>query len=70
MVITLKFVSIHSFIHSFRFMPFALDTLASNLDSEKVYITRSFFPNENHFNLMRRKGVHPYEYLDSVEKLK
>jgi len=51
-------------------MPFALDTLASNLDSEKVYITRSFFPNENHFNLMRRKGVHPYEYLDSVEKLK
>jgi len=31
-----------------------------------MYIARSFFPNENHFNLMRRI----YEYLDSVEKLK
>jgi len=32
-----------SFLDSFRFMPSALDTLASNLDSEKMYITRSFF---------------------------
>jgi len=56
-------------LDSFRFMT-ALDTLASNLDSEQMYITRPFFPNENHFNLMRRKGVFPYEYLDSVEKLK
>ncbi|KYM95307.1 hypothetical protein ALC62_14047 [Cyphomyrmex costatus] len=48
-----------------------LDKLASYLDKNKLKIVKSEFSNlsDEDFNLLTRKGVFPYEYVDCVEKL-
>ena len=56
------------FIDSCRFMASSLDKLARNLDDDQCKNLRQFFDDEEHFGLMRRKGVYPYEYVDSWEK--
>ena len=64
------------FIDSFRFMASSLDKLAKNLDDDQCKNLRDFYApsgaagdqEEEHFKLMRRKGVYPYEYMDSWEK--
>ena len=57
------------FIDSFKFMGTSLDNLVTNLasDNQKFENTRFFFPNQ--FELMLRKGVYPYEYMDSLDRL-
>lgn len=57
------------FLDSFRFMSCKLETLAQNLTDEQCIETRKFFVNENEFRLTRQKGVFPYSYVDSIEKL-
>lgn len=57
------------FLDSFRFLSHKLEDLAEILSDNDCVILRSQFPNENEFKLLRRKGVFPYEYLDSLEKL-
>ena len=56
------------FIDSCRFMASSLDKLASNLDDDQCKNLRKFFNDEEQFRLMRRKGVYPYEYVDSWDK--
>ena len=56
------------FIDSCRFMASSLDKLAGNLDDDQCKNLRQFFDDEEHFKLMRRKGVYPYEYVDSWDK--
>ncbi|XP_050308625.1 uncharacterized protein LOC126745018 [Anthonomus grandis grandis] len=58
------------FLDSFRFMSSSLDRLSSYLSSSEKYITKSFCKNETEFNLISRKGIFPYDYLDCWEKLK
>ncbi|XP_030751512.1 uncharacterized protein LOC115879024 [Sitophilus oryzae] len=57
------------FLDSFRFMASSLDTLASNLS--EYPILKSEFPhlNEEHFNLLTRKGIFPYDFMDDWNKL-
>ncbi|KAB0790010.1 hypothetical protein PPYR_15698, partial [Photinus pyralis] len=57
------------FIDSFRFMSSSIDTLSSYLDNEQKTITRAHCRNANEFHLLTRKGVFPYDYVDSWEKL-
>lgn len=57
------------FIDSFRFMMSSLDKLSSNLDKSRMSITRKEYPNQKQFDLVTKKGVFPYDYLDSWEKL-
>ncbi|CAG9839231.1 unnamed protein product [Diabrotica balteata] len=57
------------FIDSFRFMSDSLDKLSYNLDDDQKHITRQYFDNEFKFNLVKRKGVFPYGYLDNWKKL-
>ncbi|KYN11062.1 hypothetical protein ALC57_16794 [Trachymyrmex cornetzi] len=59
------------FIDSFKFLSTSLDKLASYLDKDKLKITRSEFFNLSmkDFDLLTRKGVFPYEYIDCIEKL-
>ncbi|XP_018314261.1 uncharacterized protein [Mycetomoellerius zeteki] len=59
------------FIHSYRFLASSLDKLSSFLNNNKLRVLRrEFFDlSEEDFNLLTRKGVFPYEYIDCSEKL-
>ena len=56
------------FIDSFKFMSYSLDTLVNNLD-EKDFVNTSKFYTGEQLKLLKRKGVYPYEWLDSIDKL-
>lgn len=59
------------FIDSFKFLASSLDKLASFLTPDKLSILKSEFQNlsADDFLLLTRKGVFPYEYIDSEERL-
>ncbi len=56
------------FLDSYRFMPSSLDTLGKTLDKQKFLITKKIFGDKN-TSILYRKGVFPYEHVDSFEKL-
>ena len=55
-----------TFIDSFSFMSQSLDRLSSNLSN--LFYTREAFPNDEQFRLITRKGVYPYDYMDSFQR--
>ena len=57
------------FLDSFQFMSSSLDKLVNNLPKESFKYTSQVFDDEE-FDLMIRKGVYPYDYMDSFEKFK
>lgn len=57
------------FVDSYRFMASSIDTLSSNLDPEDFKIIKKYFPLQSEFELIRRKGIFPYSYIDSFNKL-
>ncbi|KYM96845.1 hypothetical protein ALC62_12487 [Cyphomyrmex costatus] len=59
------------FIDSFRFLASSLDKLSSFLNKDKLRVLRREFSHlsEENFNLLTRKGVFPYEYINCSEKL-
>ena len=57
-----------SFIDSLQFMSSSLDKLASNLSEDDFIYTKKYFTDPIQFNLMKRKGVYPYDYMDSFSK--
>ena len=57
------------FIDSFKFMATSLDKLVNNLPKDDFNNLKRHYTGEK-FNLLTRKGVYPYEYMDSLEKLK
>ncbi|XP_071577592.1 uncharacterized protein [Temnothorax nylanderi] len=59
------------FVDSFKFLSTSLEKLASYLDRDKLKIMRSEFSelSESDFDLVTRKGVFPYEYVDGFDKL-
>ena len=56
-----------TFIDSFQFMSSSLDKLVSNLPAEALKYTNKKFKSKK-FNLMTRKGIYPYDFMDSFEK--
>ena len=56
-----------TFIDSFQFMSSSLDELVGNLPAEALKYTSKRFQKEK-LNLMARKGIYPYDYMDSFEK--
>ena len=56
-----------TFIDSFQFMSSSLDKLVSNLPRESLKYTSKEFKDEK-LDLMARKGVYPYDYMDSFDK--
>ena len=57
------------FIDSFQFMSSSLDKLVSNLPKDALKYTSQVF-GDLQLELMTRKGVYPYDYMDSFEKFK
>ena len=55
------------FLDSFQFMSSSLDNLAKNLPDEAFKFTKQEFKNEQ-FNLMKQKGIYPYDYMDSFKR--
>ena len=56
-----------TFIDSFQFMSSSLDKLVSNLPTEALKYTYNRFKQEQ-FELMKQKGVYPYDHMDSFDK--
>ena len=56
-----------NFIDSFQFMSSSLDKLVSNLPNDDLKYTSQAFKGRR-LDLMTRKGVYPYDYMDSFEK--
>lgn len=60
------------FIDSFRFMPASLSQLASLIPSEKKHILHSVCEKDytkEQITMLERKGVFPYDYVDSFDRL-
>ena len=57
------------FINRFQFLSSSLDSLVKNLnkDNWKYLIQAS---DRNILNLVKQKGLHPYEYMSDFEKFK
>ncbi|CAD6217594.1 GSCOCG00011376001-RA-CDS, partial [Cotesia congregata] len=57
------------FIDSFRFMASSIDKLSSYLTDDSKIIRRQFYSDPEELKLVTSKGIFPYEYVDSLEKL-
>ncbi|XP_036146037.1 uncharacterized protein LOC118646692 [Monomorium pharaonis] len=59
------------FVDSYKFLNESLGKLVSYPDRGDLRITRSMFSDlsDEDFELLTRKGVFPYEYVDSVDRL-
>ena len=58
-----------TFIDSFQFMSSSLEKLVSNLPRESLKYTSKRFKGLK-LDLMAKKGVYPYDYMDSFKKFK
>ncbi|XP_071652189.1 uncharacterized protein [Temnothorax longispinosus] len=60
------------FVDSYKFLAASIETLASYLNKDKLRITRSEYADlsAEDLDLLTRKGVFPYEYVDSANKLR
>ena len=57
------------FIDSYKFMATSLDKLVNNLSKDAFSNVKRYYA-ENKLNLLTRKGLYPYEYMDEPKKLK
>ncbi|CAL1294548.1 unnamed protein product [Larinioides sclopetarius] len=56
-----------NFIDSYQFLSTSLEKLVKNLTVDKFNILKENFPHRD-ISLLLRKGVYPYEYMDSFQK--
>ena len=56
------------FIDSYQFTNKSLSDLVDTLVIEDFQQLREEYENEEEFNLIKRKGVFPYDHLDSIQK--
>ena len=52
------------FMDSFQFLNSSLDKLVENLSNKAIKYTKQEF-NVEEFTLMKKKGVYPYDFMDS-----
>ena len=60
------------FLDSYSFLAASLDSLSKGLEEEDFIFLKNSFPDERKFQLAKRKGYYPYEYMDEniSEKMK
>ena len=57
------------FIDSFKLMAVSLDKLVDNLPKDDFNNVKRYYTDDK-LSLLTRKGVYPYEYMNSLERLK
>ena len=57
------------FIDSFKFMAESLDDLVNNLPEDAFNNLKKYYTGDK-LSLVKRKGVYPYNYMDSLERFK
>ena len=57
-----------SFIDSFQFMSQSLDKLSSNLPEDRFIYTKEGIDGDLEFSVMKKKGVYPYDYMNSFSR--
>ena len=57
------------FIDSFKFMAASLDSLVNNLPEDAFNNLKKIYTGDK-LSLVKRNGVYPYEYMDTLERLK
>ena len=57
------------FIDSFKFMAASLDSLVNNLPEDAFNNLKKYYTGDK-LSLVMRKEVYPYEYMDTLERLK
>ncbi|XP_065650459.1 uncharacterized protein LOC136078605 [Hydra vulgaris] len=55
------------FLDSYRFMPSSLDALSKNLTKEQCKNIGEFYKGKQ-LDLLMKKGVYPYDWVDSIDK--
>ena len=58
-----------SFINSFQFVSYSLDSLVKNLAKDDFKYLSQVFDNSA-LDLVKQKGFYPYEYMSNFEKFK
>lgn len=58
------------FLDGFQFLTASLEKLLQNLNVDEFHILKEDFPSSADLNLLRRKGIFPYDYITSFEKFK
>ena len=57
------------FIDSFKFMAASLDNLVNNPPEDAFNNLKKYYTGDK-LSLVKRKGVYPYEYMNTLERLK
>ena len=57
------------FLDSLQFISSSLDRLVSNLPNDAFKYTSEKIKNDKKLKLMKQKGVYPYDYRDSFNRL-
>ena len=57
-----------TFNDSFQFISSSLDKLVSNLPDKAFKYTSEEIKNDKKPNLLKQKGVYPYDYMDSFDR--
>ena len=65
--ISFSLVQLH-FNDSAQFLPASLDKLVAANESKAFQITEQYEPSQQRCELLKCKGVYPYEYMDSWEQ--
>ena len=56
------------FIDSLAYLNSSLEKLAANLSDDRFIYTKKYFTDPVQLELVKRKGVYPYDYMDSFSK--
>ena len=56
------------FLDSMQFLASSLDGFVKNLKETDMQHLRRAFPNTEQRTLLARKGVYPYDHMDSIER--
>ena len=59
-----KFYHELRFLDSFSFLASSLDKLAAGLSNDDFVLLRRAFANDEQFEMAKKKGFYPYEYMD------